>query len=331
MNVSRRIGGTAARTRLALAAVGRQRPVEVAGLAPLTLTYSESNEVPPSPSASRITSAAAVSTRPPLARGSASRWPRAVQPSPPQRLVGVDVADAGHQGLVQQRTFQPGAPCRRTVRPPRQRSNTGSNGSRAMCATGTGSVRRPRPSTATGHRTCAGRRSAAQRRRRRTESRTRKCSARRVTAGISPCRIWPLMPRWASNACSPSASGSHRYLPRRPGRRSCRPSQPGDRSPAPGKVATYRARMVHLDRGDGAPGDVLRRARAGRPRPRAAPACCAPRRRSFSAWPARPASARRPRRPAARLPSWSGRHRCRHCRRSHAVAVNSLSWSGPAR
>ncbi len=101
----------------------------------------------------------------------------------PERLVGVDVADAADQGLVEQRALDRGVLLARARARKRRSSKSGSSGSRAMWATwlgmrwagrvGASARARRAPST----RRCAGRRSRCGAGRRRDASRRARCGS----------------------------------------------------------------------------------------------------------------------------------------------------------
>ena len=100
--------GTAARARLPRAAVDVQRPVEVAALPVDVDVQAVEGLVPPASSASANTSRTASISPADLGRAQPVSGPGEVQLGPPQRLVGVDVADAADQRLIQQRPLDPG-------------------------------------------------------------------------------------------------------------------------------------------------------------------------------------------------------------------------------
>ena len=226
MNGSRRIGVAAAGARLALPAVRGQRAVEVAA-------------------AAVDVDVEGIERRPALAEGAAHHLGRGpdqldcpgsgqgrgrlgvVHPDLPQRLVGVDVADAGDQVLVEQSPLDPGpfGPELRTVA---ARSNSGSNGSRPMCATSAGSSAPPGERDSPPNIRWSTKRSPGSPSVNRTRTRVLGASG----AASSSSRNWPLIPRWASTA-SPSVNGSQRYLPRRFGSAKVRPSSCWAKSSAP--------------------------------------------------------------------------------------------------
>ena len=269
----------AARARLARLPVGGQRAVEVAALAvDVRRTGCRSACRPrraPRPSPRGRPRAPGRTS----GRVSVLGRPGVVQPGPPQRLVGVDVADAGDQGLVEQRALEPGAPCAAA----RPRTRSSSNAGRA----GRGRCARPTPARVVvgraahrherlerpGRRRCAGRRSAAPGRRRRSDSRPAG-AARPGASGGSDQQLAAHAEvgdqRLVRVAGSPSRS-SHRYLPRRRAATSAvRPASRARRSAAPGRCrrtargwrTTAPARSC--GRRPGAPD------RGGPPRPRAA-------------------------------------------------------------
>ena len=202
-------------------------------------------------------------------------WIRAA----PQRLVGVDVADAGRDGLVEQDPLDLGLLRRAPGGRRPASSKAGSSGSRAMCATGrrhrAARRRRARGRPPRGRRRSAGRRSAARARRRRRSTRTRRCfSSGAPGASISS---WPLIPRWpTSRGVGPLPPGRQRQpqvLARGGTRRrwsvraAARRSPPGrPRAGAPPAGAGPRRRRSSGRRPSAG-------ARTGPPRPREAPAC----------------------------------------------------------
>ena len=121
---------TAARARQALLAVRRQRAVEVARLAvDVDVERVEAGAALTSASPSTSRTWPSSSTTCPRRAG---RRAVAVQPRPPQRLVGVDVADPGDQALVEQQPLDAGGGADPAMNA--SSSNSGSTGSRAMCA-----------------------------------------------------------------------------------------------------------------------------------------------------------------------------------------------------
>ena len=133
------------------------------------------------------------------------------QAGPVEDLVGVDVADAGDDVLVEQQRLQ--RPRRRTERlcaaPPRRtvRRSGRRRGGRVRAAR----PRRGRDRTRRPHRTFADRRTMPRDRRRGASPRGCAPDDRRPPAASS---TWPLMRRWIMHV-SPESSGSSRYLPRR--------------------------------------------------------------------------------------------------------------------
>ncbi len=114
MNAIRRIGGAAARARLALAPVHRQRTVEVAALAvDVDVERVEGRAAGAHRLAQHVADVAEQLQH--LPPGQRPAQPLAVQFRPPQRLVGVDVADPRDQGLVEQGALD------RRVAPPQPR------------------------------------------------------------------------------------------------------------------------------------------------------------------------------------------------------------------
>ena len=107
MNAIRRIGSAAPVARLALAAVGVQRAVEVAGLA-VDVDVERVERRPALAERLGHDVAGLVEHLADLLRGQPVPRPVAVQPGPPERLVGVDVADAGDQALVEEQPLHPG-------------------------------------------------------------------------------------------------------------------------------------------------------------------------------------------------------------------------------
>ena len=245
-----------------------------------------------------------------------------VQPRPPQRLVGVDVADPADQGLVEQRPLDPGAPAaqrggergvveRRVQRVAGDvRDRRGGTARRRP----TRSVSMHGPNVRWSTKRSSGPPSAKR------EPDPQVLLVRRVRRTTSS---WPLMPRWASSACRRRRSGQPQVLAAALGpTATVRPGQPGRRSPsAPGRCRriargcrTSTAAIVAADDPAlQAPPDDLDLGQLGhRPRPRRrrhfgrrAPArrlAAGPRRSSRRA---RIAS-RPPRRPAARPPSCCG-------------------------
>src|SRR5690606_30967041 len=110
------------------------------------------------------------------------------------------------------------------------RSNSGSNGSRAMWATSSGSSAPPGDRLSPPNiRWSTNRRSG---------SPSVKTNRTRVFGGAGKDaesdRNWPLMPRCASSA-SPSVNGSQRYLPRRRGSANVRPTSWAAKSAGPGR------------------------------------------------------------------------------------------------
>src|SRR6478735_1044806 len=100
----------------------------------------------------------------------------------------------------------------RTVRTNASSSNSGSSGSRAMCAISGGSSAPPveigRPPNIRWSTNRISRPSSESV----SENRTRRCRSSGAAGGWT--RIWPLIPRWPRRA-SPLSSGSQRYFPRR--------------------------------------------------------------------------------------------------------------------
>ena len=259
-----------------------QGAAEVPGLA-VDVHVEASKEVPPSASASAITSRACSSSprrwrlREPV--GSARR---AVQPRPPQRLVGVDVADAGDQRLVEQRALDS---ARWRAQPP----GGGQRGVEQRVEAGRGrsaATTRPAP-VAVG---AVGTRSVGQQPAERAlvdeaqgaaasrSNRTRACgwapgtatagspgAAGPVAAASTGCvgssdptsitapvgsstRNCPLIPRCAASTRSGSSVASQRYFPRRPVPVSVRPvsrasKSAGSRRLPPGGARVQRPRV----------------------------------------------------------------------------------------
>ena len=251
MNATRRMGVPHRSHGSLLAAVGVQRAVEVARLAVDV-------------DVERVERRAALaqrraSSRRGRARAARATWapgqpvarPVAVDPGPPERLVGVDVADAGDQALVEQLALDPGrygaAPGRRS-----RRRRTAGRAGRGRCgrSRAAGRRRRRRPSRPPNIRWSTNRSSTAGVSR---ASRTRRCRSSGAPGGWTS--IWPLMPRWPSRA-SPLSSGSQKYLPRRRAPSIRRPVRAAAKPSGSARVAAYRARVQHLDAGDGAPDHV---------------------------------------------------------------------------
>ena len=248
-----------------------------------------------------------------LGAGQLVGGPRAVQPGPPERLVGVDVADPADQRLVEQRALDLGVPAAQRGGERRRRRSAGSSGS-------IGDVREPRRGSPS---------------RRRRSSTAQPAEGALVDEAQLPAAVGEgeagaqvrlvgrrrASPPAAGRSCRGGrpgsrggrrlGSGSHRYLPRRCAavnvRRSARDEVLGAL-----EVPADGARVVHLDGGDGAAGDPASSPRrttstsgsSGTPVRRRPGGVAAPRRPSA-------ARARRPRRPPARRPSWCGRCRCR--------------------
>ena len=175
--------------RLALAAVGLQRPVEVAALAVhVDVQRVEGRAAGLERLRQHVTDRLEQPGH--LAALERLGRPGPVQPGVPQRLVGVDVADAADQGLVEQRALDPGMPPDQPFREVVRGRRPASSGSGAICAIGAGTSRSgaasagspsaspvlagggghggpgvpslggwlaPRGDTASGGRTCAGR------------------------------------------------------------------------------------------------------------------------------------------------------------------------------
>ena len=224
-----------------------------------------------------------------------------VQLRAPQRLVGVDVADPRHQGLVEQRALETGAPAAQRPRPPPRRRTPGPSG-RARCApraragprgpSTSVTVRPPKVRWST-------KRSSGPPSSKRT--RMRRCFSSGRSAGWTS--IWPLMPRCASSAASASPSSIHRYLPRRRTAFRRRSFSRSTQLRGAAGLAAHRAGMEDLDVahpptgqvvGETPPDDLdlgeLRHRWRARPRRRGAGRRCA--------------------RPSARRPSSSARSRC---------------------
>ncbi len=212
---------------------------------PFTSTYMSSNEVPPSASARTITSVAGVQHRSHGAGGQPGRGPVVAHLRRPERLIGIDVADAGHHRLVEQRSLDGGvlganpADHRRPVEqrveriPGDVREGGGQFGparrkgepaerplvQEVQHRPVVGEVE-PGPQVWVSGRPATPSRGSARRptiRRRRPQPPTRNC---------------PLIPRWATTA-SPSSSTHHRYLPRRRTSSTSRPIRPAAKSAAP--------------------------------------------------------------------------------------------------
>ena len=152
-----------------------------------------------------------------------------------QRFVGVDVAEAAQEGLVEQQRLQArAAPLERARRTPR---------SPPRAAPAPAAPRAPaRRRAAPGSRTAGCRRRAARRGR---ASGWRACAGR----ARRPCSSLPVMPRWISRSGPPSSSMS-RNLPwrRKRGdalaRRARRPCRPGRRRAARAGSGTRRRRCA---------------------------------------------------------------------------------------
>ena len=165
MNGSRRIGCRSA-GRAALAPVDRQGTVEVAARA-VDVDVQRVEQVPPAPGPRSSRRATRVEQRAAAGRVSVSVGRASCSLGPPQRLVGVDVADPGDERLVEQRPLDP---VRRPAAP-RRRGAVEGGVERVAGDVRDTARRRPPPGRdrrldATARRTCAGRRSAAPGRRR---------------------------------------------------------------------------------------------------------------------------------------------------------------------
>ena len=133
MNGSRRIGVPQRAARLALAAVRVQRPVEVAALAvDVDVQRVEAGAARPR-SPRRARPRTWPSSRAYRRPGQRVGRPGAVQLGPPQRLVGVDVADPGDQRLVEQRPLDLGV-LARAARPRTPRRRRAGPSGRGRCA-----------------------------------------------------------------------------------------------------------------------------------------------------------------------------------------------------
>ena len=209
-----------------------------------------------SPSTSRTPSSRSATWR----AGELVGGPGAVQPGPPQRLVGVDVADAADQGLVEQRPLDLGVP-------PPQGGREGVD-VEGLVERVDGDVRQPRRGSRRRHCSSTARPPKVRWSTKRSSrppsvkvNRARRCvssgwpTASRPAAGRScpggPTRAPP------EAAPSGSASGSHRYLPRRWAAVKRAAGQRGDEVLGALEVPADGARVVDLDGGDGAAGDPL--------------------------------------------------------------------------
>ena len=178
-----------------------------------------------------------------------------MQPGPPQRLVGVDVADAGDQRLVEQRPLDARCAWRRSRRTKAVVVERRVERVAARCARSRPAARRrpvetSRPPNIRWSTKRSSRRAVV---RRRTGSGPAGGARRgRRSAGRGAGRSCP---RWPSRA-SPSSSGSQRYLPRRRARLTGGPVSAVGEVGGAGEVAADRARVQHLDVGDGAADDV---------------------------------------------------------------------------
>ena len=284
-----------------------------------------------------MTSRASPSTRRACGPGEGLGRPGAVQPGPPQRLVGIDVADAGDQRLVEQGALEPGAT-------PAQRRMTTASSSNSRVEQVAGDVRDRRRHgivrvvRAPGRAPRAARPPKVRWSTKRScgppsakSTLTRRCGFGGASGGSTSS--WPLMPRWATSASSGRPSGSQRYLPA--ARADCqRPAgQPGGQVGGAGQVPADRAGVQHPDLADrSGPTTWAARPRrttstSGSSGTAVTAAASAAVGSSVLSSGCRCAAARsrRPRRPAARPPSCCGRCRCRRSRRpTTALGVEDL-------
>ena len=260
--------GAAAVAGQPLAAVGVQRPVEVAGLA-VDVDVERVERRPAvdrgQPSSPRATGRAPTLT---CGRVSPGARPVTVHLRAPQRLVGVDVADARDEGLVEELALD----ARRT--PAHPRHERGVVELRVERVAGdVGDLRRQlarRRSRRAARRTSAGRRSASP------------GSARPGPSRDEPHPQVPLVgcarvleqhlaahPEVAEQRVV-VVEGEPQVLAAAPGGLDPAPHESGDEARRAARVAAHRPRMQHLDRADGARRGRAGPGRRGRPRPREA-------------------------------------------------------------
>ena len=250
MNAIRRIGVPHLGHGQPLLPVGRQAPVEVAALAVhVHVQGVEAGAALGERLGHDVAHRAEQAGH--LRRGQPAARPSTVDPAAPQRLVGVDVPDAGRDALVEQDPLDLGLPSPAPVgrRPGRRRPDRGDPSRCARRVPAPRHRRRPgRGRPPQGPRRSAGRRSAARARRRR-RSRAPAGASRRGPRGpaSAAARSSPDAPRPRCRAAAPrSTAGATGTCPRRDTQAMVRPRSRVGEVPRAGHVPAHRPRVPDL-------------------------------------------------------------------------------------